>query len=156
MPGSAMDKLIIEVLVNEYMMRDVNPHVPWTADELACDAAAIEAAGANMLRFHARRPDDSPAHDPPTAAGLRTSAEYLPDRPIQWAVCSKPGNLFPNAATAIQQGGHASIGIGDHTYAEMGNPTNADLVRRVVALTKSCGREVAIPDEARRMLGVTR
>jgi len=38
----------------------------------------------------------------------------------------------------------------------MGNPTNAELVRQVVALAKSCGRAVATPDEARRMLGVTR
>ncbi|MGI4939033.1 MAG: 3-keto-5-aminohexanoate cleavage protein [Janthinobacterium lividum] len=290
-----MDKLIIECRVNEYMMRDVNPHVPWTADELARDAAAIEAAGASMLHFHARKPDGSPAHDfgtyrdavqgirgasrlmihstlgqitiqgdearaahitrlaaegmapefasvdlgstnidiydpaakrytstnktyvnttetltsllrsfeaagvrpviacwsipflrtiepffemgllsgpvyvllihtgggqlgghPPTAAGLRAFTDHLPNRPIHWAVCSKPGNLFPNAASAIQQGGHISIGIGDHTYVEMGTPTNADLVRQVVEMAKSCGREIATPEEARRMLGVTK
>lgn len=290
-----MDKLIIEVRVNEYMMRDTNPHVPWTADELARDAAAIQAEGASMLHFHARNADGSPAHDyetyrdavrgirqassllihstlgqntikgdeartahiirlageqlapdfasvdlgstnidiydrvakiytstnktyvnstetltrllqsfatvgvrpviacwsipflrtiepffemgllsgplyvllihtgggqlgghPPTAAGLRAFLDHMPDWPIHWAVCSKPGNLFPNAATAIQQGGHVSIGIGDHTYAELGAPTNAELVRRVVELAKACGREVATPDEARRMLAITR
>ncbi len=288
-----MKKLIIEVRVNEYMMRDVNPHVPWTAAELARDAAAIEAEGASLLHFHARKPDGEPAHDyetyrdaiaairgasrlmihstlgqntikgddaraahivrlaregmapefasvdlgstnidiydaaaraytstgktyvnttatlahllrtfaevgvrpviacwaipflrtidpffdmgllsgplyvllihtgggqmgghPPTAAGLRAFTDHLPPRPIEWAVCSKPGNLFPNAAQAIQQGGHVSIGIGDHTYAEMGNPTNAELVRRVAELARSCGREVATPEEARGILGV--
>lgn len=288
-----MDKLIIEVRVNEYMMRDVNPHVPWTAEDLARDAAEIRAAGASMLHFHARNPDGSPAHDyetyrdairairgasdlilhptlgqltikgdaarvahiprlaedgltpefasidlgstnidiydpvaksftstnktyvnttetltflmktfraanvrpviacwsipfvrtiepffdmgllsgpayvllihtgggqlgghPPTPVGLRAFLDVMPDRPIQWSVCSKPGNLFPTAAQAIQLGGHVSIGIGDHTYAEMGTPTNAELVRRVVEMAKSYGREVATPDEARRMLGV--
>lgn len=288
-----MDKLIIEVRVNEYMMRDTNPHVPWTADDLARDAAAIQAEGASVLHFHARNRDGSPAHDyetyrdavrairgasellihstlgqntitgdearaahilrlagenlapefasvdlgstnidiydpaaksytstsktyvnttrtlaalltsfatvgvrpviacwsipflrtiepffemgllsgplyvllihtgggqfgghPPTAAGLRAFLDHMPDRPIRWSVCSKPGNLFPNAAQAIQQGGHVAIGIGDHTYAELGAPTNAELVCRVVELAKACGREVATPDEARRMLGV--
>lgn len=290
-----MDKLIIEVRVNEYMMRDTNPHVPWTAEELARDAAAIQAEGASILHFHARKPDGAPAHDyetyrdavqgirqasdllihstlgqntvagddarmahivrlaaeglapdfasvdlgstnidiwdpvakaytsttktyvnstatlthllrsfkavgvrpviacwsipflrtiepffemgllsgplyvllihtgggqlgghPPTAAGLRAFLDHMPDRPIHWAVCSKPGNLFPNAATAIQQGGHVSIGVGDHDYAELGTPTNAELVRRIVELAHACGREVATPDEARRALAVTR
>ncbi len=290
-----MDKLIIEVRVNEYMMRDVNPHVPWTADDLARDSAAIQAAGAAMVHFHARNADGSPAHDyetyrdairgirgasdlmihptlgqltikgdaarvahiprlaedkltpefasidlgstnidiydaerkaytstnktyvnttetltyllktfrtagvrpviacwsipfvrtiepffdmgllsgpayvllvhtgggqlgghPPTPAGLRAYLDVMPDRPIEWAVCSKPGNLFPTAAQAIQLGGHVSIGIGDHTYAELGAPTNAELVRRIVEMAKSYGREVATPDEARRILGVPR
>ena len=58
-----MEKLVIEVRVNEYMMRDVNPNVPWTADELARDAEATRAAGASVLHFHARNPDGSPAHE---------------------------------------------------------------------------------------------
>ena len=288
-----MDKLIIEARVNEYMMRDVNPHVPWTADELARDAEAVQAAGASVLHFHARQEDGSPAHayeayrdsirairaasrlilhptlgqitisgdearsghirrlvddglapefasvdlgstnidiydgaakayrstdkayvnstgtltyllrtfaslgvrpvlacwsipfvrtiepffdmgllaapayvllvhtgggqlggHPPTPAGLRAFLDVLPDRPIHWSVNSKPGNLFPTAAQAIQLGGHVSIGIGDHDYAELGAPTNAELVRRVAELARSYGREVATPEEARRMLGV--
>lgn len=290
-----MDKLIIEVRANEYMMRDVNPNVPWTPDELARDAEATRAAGASMLHFHARNADGSPAHDyevyrdsmrairnasdlllhptlgqitiqgdearvahiprlaadgltpefgsidlgstnidiydhktksytstrksyvnttetltflmktfakagvkpviacwaipfvrtlepfydmgllsgptfallvhtgggqlgghPPTPAGLRAFLDVMPNRPIQWSVVSKPGNLFPTAAQAIQLGGHVSIGIGDHDYAELGTPTNAELVRRVVEMAKSYGREVATPDEARRMLAVSR
>lgn len=288
-----MKKLIIEARVNEYMMRDVNPHVPWSAADLARDAAAIEAEGASIVHFHARKTDGSPAHDfesyrddvtairgasgllihstlgqitiqgdearaahivrlaqegaapelasvdlgstnidiwnpatrsytstdksyvnstatlthllqtfrsigvrpaiacwaipflrtidpffdmgllsapcfvllihtgggqlgghPPTPAGLRGFTDHLPDRPIEWSVCSKPGNLFATAAQAIQQGGHVSIGIGDHDYAELGCPTNAELVRRVAALARSCGREVASPAEARTMLGL--
>lgn len=57
-----MKKLIIEVRANEYMMRDVNPHVPFTPAELARDAAACQTAGASMIHFHARNEDGSPAH----------------------------------------------------------------------------------------------
>ena len=94
---------------------------------------------------------------PPTPAGLRAFLDFMPaDRSIEWSVCAKPGNLFATAAQAIQLGGHVSIGIGDHPYTELGAPTNAELVRRVVHLAESIGREVATPDEARQMLGVER
>jgi 3-keto-5-aminohexanoate cleavage enzyme len=47
-------KLIIEVRINEYEMRQANPHVPWTAQEIAADAAACREAGASIVHFHAR------------------------------------------------------------------------------------------------------
>ena len=54
-------KLIIEVRINEYEMRDANPHVPWTAQEIAEDAAACRDAGASIVHFHARNADGAPA-----------------------------------------------------------------------------------------------
>jgi uncharacterized protein (DUF849 family) len=57
-----MKKLIIEVRINEYAMRDGNANVPWTADDIGRDAAAIREAGASILHFHARNGDGSPAH----------------------------------------------------------------------------------------------
>ncbi|MDX2156659.1 MAG: 3-keto-5-aminohexanoate cleavage protein [Hyphomicrobiaceae bacterium] len=57
-----MKKLIIEVRVNEYAMRDGNPHVPWSAEEIGRDAAAIREAGASIIHFHARGADGAPAH----------------------------------------------------------------------------------------------
>ena len=91
---------------------------------------------------------------PPTPAGLRAYLDCLPPRNIVWSVSAKPGNLFATAAQAIQLGGHVSIGIGDHTYAELGTPTNAELVTRIVEIARACGRAVATPDEARRILGL--
>ncbi|RYE53706.1 MAG: 3-keto-5-aminohexanoate cleavage protein, partial [Rhizobiaceae bacterium] len=55
-----MEKLIIEARINEYTMRDQNPNVPWTADEIAGDAAECREAGAAILHFHARQADGSP------------------------------------------------------------------------------------------------
>ena len=57
-----MKKLIIEIRVNEYAMRDGNGHVPWTAAEIGRDAAAIREAGAAVIHFHAREDDGRPAH----------------------------------------------------------------------------------------------
>ncbi|MBV9783450.1 MAG: 3-keto-5-aminohexanoate cleavage protein [Acidisphaera sp.] len=57
-----MKKMILEARVNEYAMRNENPHVPWTADEIAESAARCREAGASIVHFHARTPDGSPLH----------------------------------------------------------------------------------------------
>lgn len=290
-----MKKLIIEVRVNEYAMRDGNPHVPWSAAELGRDARAIRDAGASIIHFHARGPKGEPAHGtadyaaamreiraqsdlithptlgqinvggqeerirhilelsrdpalkpdiaaidtgsanidifdtaaaafrttgkvyinahdtlmlfcrrfadvgvrpvisawngpflrsggalmamgliaepafallvhtegglvgghPATTEGLRAFHAHMPkDRRIECTVCCKHGNLFPLAMQAITDGGHVSIGIGDYDYPELGQPTNADLVREVVRMARLVGREVATPQDARVMLGL--
>lgn len=64
---SAVGKpLVIGVNVNENTMRSPNPHVPWTAEEIARTAADAELAGATMMHFHARTADGGADH---TAAG---------------------------------------------------------------------------------------
>ena len=55
-----MEKLIIEVRANEYTMRDDNPNVPWSAAELAEDAAECRQAGAAIYHYHARQADGAP------------------------------------------------------------------------------------------------
>lgn len=57
-----MDKLIIEVRVNEYAPREGNRQIPFTADELGRDAAAIQGAGASIVHFHPRAANGAPAH----------------------------------------------------------------------------------------------
>ncbi len=57
-----VEKLIIEARVNEYAMRDENPNVPWSPAEIGETAAEVEAAGASVLHFHARKGDGSPEH----------------------------------------------------------------------------------------------
>ena len=63
MARTARKKLIIEARVNEYMMRDANPNVPWTPDEIAEAAAGAREAGASIVHYHARNADGSPCHD---------------------------------------------------------------------------------------------
>jgi len=92
---------------------------------------------------------------PATSDGLRSFLTHLPvDRRVEWTVCCKHGNLFPVAMQAIAEGGHVSIGIGDYDYPELGQPTNADLVREIVRMARLIGRDVATPSEARAMLAL--
>jgi uncharacterized protein (DUF849 family) len=92
---------------------------------------------------------------PGTLRGLQAHLDFLPpDRRIEWTVVNFGGNLFSLAAPIIAQGGHISIGLGDYTYHELGQPTNADIIRRVAEIARELGREVATPEEAKAILGM--
>lgn len=288
-----MKKLIIEARINEYEMRDRNPNVPWTAQEIAADATACREAGAAIVHFHARSPEGAPepsarvtreiiarirdrsdilvnptlgslrqntpmferlgpflvggdsqpdllpltfgspnwdfADDggafrsadklylnrtsdliasakalrdagigvscvvweigytrrltafldagiiaapayvlfhltsggmlsghPATAEGLDTHLAFLPRvHRAEWSVMNFYGSVLPLAEKILLSGGHLQIGLGDHPYPELGLPTNAALVRTVVDLAGRLGREIASPQEARSLLGLT-
>jgi 3-keto-5-aminohexanoate cleavage enzyme len=63
---------------------------------------------------------------------------------------------FQMAAMAIIMGGHVRVGFEDNVFIEKGVPakSNAELVERVVRLTRELGREIATPQEAREILGL--
>jgi len=63
---------------------------------------------------------------------------------------------FNLATLAIMMGGHARVGMEDNIFVEKGVlcKSNADLVEKVVKIAKELGREVATPDEARKILGL--
>ena len=63
---------------------------------------------------------------------------------------------FTLAELAIMYGGHVRVGLEDNIYIEKGvlAEGNADLVRKVVELAKRYGREIASPEEARRILHI--
>ncbi|GAP38063.1 3-keto-5-aminohexanoate cleavage protein [Piscinibacter sakaiensis] len=285
--------LVIEARLNEWALRDDNPHVPWTPREIAEDALACWRAGASIVHFHVRQPDGAPAHEvalyaeaireirsrcdilihptlagvvtpeaqarlapllalcadpatrpdfapldmgstnldvylpaqrrfrtdaktyvntvgtlrrlagevqrlglkellciwtvpclrtveafvdagwiaddpafcclvlteggilgghPGSVAGLDSLLQFLPARRIEWSVCCREGDLLPVAEAAIARGGHVSVGLGDHAYAALGRPTNAQLVARVAALGRAQGREPARVAEVRALL----
>ena len=294
--SGAGGKIIIEARINEYAMRDGNPNVPWTPDEIARDAQACAEAGAAVVHFHARKPDGAPdfeprtcaeiiarirersailthptlgslsrelplakrlrpmldlARDPATApdivplclsspnwdfydaasgaftntdkvylnptadligsveeiqaagiklacvcwdvgatrrvdalmasgrlerpaylpfhltsggmlaghpgtlAGLEAHLAFLPKASaVEWAVMNLHGSMLPLVERIARGGGHVQIGIGDHHYAEEGRPTNAELIARVTRIAREAGREIATPEEARRILGM--
>jgi len=94
------------------------------------------------------------AGHPATSAGLRAFVDNLPSARVEWSVLGLQTDLLRLVPEIIALGGHVSIGLGDYAYAELGRPSNADLVRQVAEIARSTGREVATPQEARAMLGV--
>ncbi|MGF7234641.1 MAG: 3-keto-5-aminohexanoate cleavage protein [Frankia sp.] len=92
---------------------------------------------------------------PATIRGLHALLDFFPKRADwQWLTSVVGGNPFPVLAGAIEAGGHVAVGVADHAFPELGYPTNAQLVARVVEMARSMGREVATAAEAREMLGL--
>ncbi|MDR1135373.1 MAG: 3-keto-5-aminohexanoate cleavage protein [Clostridiales Family XIII bacterium] len=73
-----------------------------------------------------------------------------------WTVSGIGRHEFEMAAAGIIMGGHVRVGFEDNLYIEKGVPAknNGELVEKVVKLANLLGREIAKPDEARRILGL--
>ena len=92
---------------------------------------------------------------PVTVDGLDALVRFLPaGHDVVWSVLGVGADLREVARAAVRSGGHVAIGLGDHPYEELGEPTNAELVDAVSAIVHEEGRRVATPDEARALLGL--
>jgi uncharacterized protein (DUF849 family) len=52
-----MAKVMIEAAINGNAMRKLNPHIPYSPEEIAADAIATCKAGAALIHFHVRDPE---------------------------------------------------------------------------------------------------
>lgn len=95
--------------------------------------------------------DEVPGGPPPTPANLQTFLEAIPEGD-PWTVHCRNGDTMALAAWAITLGGHVSIGLGDYPYTRFGTPRNSDLVKMVADMSRTLGRPVATPTEARKIL----
>jgi 3-keto-5-aminohexanoate cleavage enzyme len=71
-----------------------------------------------------------------------------------WSVCAVGLDEFKMATMAILMGGHVRVGFEDNIYLSKGvkAKSNGELVEKVVRLAKELDREVATPQEARRII----
>jgi len=93
---------------------------------------------------------------PATAKSLLHLSEIVPIGSTWSVIGIGPGQL-PMAMIAMTMGGHVRVGLEDNIFYSRGvlAKTNAELVERIVKISKEFGREVATPDEARKMLSLT-
>jgi 3-keto-5-aminohexanoate cleavage enzyme len=72
-----------------------------------------------------------------------------------WTVSGIASAQLRMGVHAILMGGHVRVGLEDNILMRKGElATNEALVRRIAFLSRELGREVATPDEARRILGL--
>ena len=93
---------------------------------------------------------------PATAKSLLHLSEIVPVGSTWSVIGIGPGQL-PMAMIAMTMGGHVRVGLEDNIFYSRGvlAKTNAELVERIVRISKEFGREVATPDEARKTLSLT-
>ena len=68
--------------------------------------------------------------------------------------CFNPSYSAGLSGDGAGTGGHVRIGLGDEPFTNSGQPTNANLVARLVAMAQSVGREIASPREVRELMGL--
>ena len=84
--------------------------------------------------------------------------ESLPE-PNTWTAAGIGRYQLQVNAAAILMGGHVRVGLEDAIYYDHSrkeHATNGQLVRRIVRLAGELGREIASPEDARRILGLAR
>jgi len=94
---------------------------------------------------------DEVVHMKQTADRLLGADDYV------WSVIGAGYPAEFNLATlGIMMGGHARVGFEDNIFIEKGvlAKSNAELVEKLVRIARELGREIATPDEARKMLGL--
>jgi 3-keto-5-aminohexanoate cleavage enzyme len=94
------------------------------------------------------------AAHPTSLRGIEAYVDLCTDERIAWSMMSYGANLIPLVPDIARMGGHVSIGLGDYPYLELGQPTNADVVRAVADASRAADREVATPAETRAILAM--
>jgi 3-keto-5-aminohexanoate cleavage enzyme len=96
------------------------------------------------------------AWTPPTPDALIYMVNHLPERCLWNASVMNSEQQWRLLPQAIAMGGHVRVGWEDNPYGPDGQPaSNAELVANVVDIARRMGREIATPDEARAMLGMS-
>ena len=90
-----------------------------------------------------------------TVENLTFMVNKIPDN-ASWTVAGVGRYETPLAMTAVAMGGHVRVGFEDNIYYKKGElaKSNAQLVERVARIAGELDREVATPDEARKMLNI--
>jgi len=96
-----------------------------------------------------------PGACPGTPEDLMHMLRFIPED-ATWTVAGIGRHELPLATMAIILGGHVRVGFEDNVYYSKGvlAKSNAQLVERIVRIAEELGREVATPDEARKILNL--
>jgi 3-keto-5-aminohexanoate cleavage enzyme len=92
---------------------------------------------------------------PATPKSLLYLTEIIPPDSTWSVIGIGPGQL-PLAVMGMAMGGHVRVGLEDNIYYSRGRlaQSNAELVERVVKIAREYGREIAIAQEARKILSL--
>ena len=91
-----------------------------------------------------------------TSKNLLFMRDLLPAQDVVWSGMGIGRHQFPIIAVAMLNGGHARVGFEDNVYLSKGvlAKSNGELVEKAVRLAREFGREIARPEDARRILKI--
>lgn len=93
---------------------------------------------------------------PPTADAVLYMKSHLPAGTNWNASVMDPEEHWKVLTSVIMAGGHVRVGMEDNPFIRPGEyaKTNAELVDKIVGISRELGREIASPAEARDIIGI--
>ena len=139
------------------MERGVKPEIEAFEVGMIQNALALVKKGILQLPLHFDFVMGVPGGIGGEPRHLMHMVESLPPG-CTWTVAGIGRSELPLAIMAIVMGGHVRVGFEDNVYYAKGvlADSNAQLVERIARIAGELGRQVATPDEARAILGLTR
>lgn len=94
--------------------------------------------------------------DPENLTHMKTIADKLFGKDYMFSVLAAGRHQIPLTSMAAAMGGHVRVGLEDSLMIARGQlaRTNAEQVIKIRRIVEDMGREVASPEDARRMLGL--
>ncbi len=93
---------------------------------------------------------------PPTLRSMQYMHDHLPEGFNYNTSVMDPQEHWRVLTMAIMLGGHVRVGMEDNPFVTPGvyAKSNAELVDKIVRISRELGREIASPDEARKIIGL--
>ncbi len=144
----------ITFLAGVFRDTGVKPEIEVFETGMISNALHLVKKGFLALPLHFDFVLGAPGSMPGTVRNLVFLADSLPPDST-WTVAGIGQAELPLATAAIAMGGHVRVGIEDNLQLPDGTlATNAQLVEKVAAIARLMGREIASPEDARRILAL--
>jgi 3-keto-5-aminohexanoate cleavage enzyme len=132
-------------------MRDTAPYIPYTPEEIVQSSIECWQAGASIV--HIQFVLGTPWGAPATPKSLLHLHEHIPHN-ATWSVIGIGKSHLPMSMMGLIMGGHIRVGMEDNIYYKRGvlAETNVKFMERIVRIAREYGREIASPQEARKIL----
>jgi 3-keto-5-aminohexanoate cleavage enzyme len=141
----------IEQLARRMMENHIKPEIEIFDLAMIANAHFLLRKGLLRAPLHYNLVLNVPGSLEGTARNLIILMESLGENST-WTVSAIGKSHRRLTALGIALGGHVRVGLEDVLELDGRPATNLELVQRAVALAKECGREVATPEEARKIL----
>ncbi|QTA37301.1 3-keto-5-aminohexanoate cleavage protein [Thermosipho ferrireducens] len=147
----------IEKFAIEMKKRNIKPEIEVFERGMIENALKLVKKGILELPLHFDFVMGVPGAIPGDVSDLVYLVSKIPEN-CTWSVAGIGKYELPLAVHAIAMGGHVRVGFEDNIYYKKGElaSSNAQLVERIVRIAKELGREIATPDEARKILNIKR
>jgi 3-keto-5-aminohexanoate cleavage enzyme len=145
----------LETLAKETLARGIKPELEVFEVGMVYTCLKYLEKGLLKSPLHFQFVLGTPAGMPATVKSLLHLSEIIPQGST-WSVIGIGQGQLPMAMIGMIMGGHVRVGLEDNIHYSKGvlAKTNAELVERVVRIAEEFGREIAKPQDARKLLNL--